>query len=360
MTLIIQLLVLLFLSGTVQAQGGDWEKEWIRILAAAKKEKSVVVVGSPDRVLRVKLPAAFKKRFGITLEYIGGRGLAQKLRVERRVGLSTIDVLFSGMTTFIAIIYPGKMLDPLKPVLILPEVVDPSKWKRGKLWFMDPEEKYILRLYNYVSSGGLAINTNHVKRDEFKSIKDLIDPKWKGKISLYDPTVRGPGAGTAVAFYIRFGEEFLKKLYVDQKPVLSRDGRQLADWLARGTYPISLGRLSDVKYMKEQGFPVDVLSLPGEGGTISAANGLVALLNRAPHPNAARVFVNWIASKEGMEILSRSRGRPTTRNDVDESFVPPWEIPRPGVDYFDTYNWEFIVKELPKIRRFIRGILASR
>ena len=98
---------------------------------------------------------------------------------------------------------------------------------------------------------------------------------------LYDPTVRGPGAGTAVAFYIRFGKEFLKKLYVDQKPVLSRDGRQLADWLARGTYPISLGRLSDVKYMKEQGFPVDVLSLPGEGGTISAANGLVALLNRA-------------------------------------------------------------------------------
>ena len=60
MTLIIQLLVLLFLSGTVQAQGGGWEKEWNRILAAAKKEKSVVVVGSPDRVLRVKLPAAFK------------------------------------------------------------------------------------------------------------------------------------------------------------------------------------------------------------------------------------------------------------------------------------------------------------
>ncbi len=198
MKMIIQLLVLLFLSVTVQAQEGDWEQEWNRILAAAKKEKSVVVVGSPDRVLRVELPAAFKKRFGITLEYIGGRGLAEKLRVERRVGLSTIDVLFAGITTFIAIIYPGEMLDPLKPVLILPEVVDPSKWKRGKLWFMDPEEKYILRLYNYVSSGGLAINTQHVKPGEFKSIKDLVDPKWKGKISLYDPTVRGPGAVTAV------------------------------------------------------------------------------------------------------------------------------------------------------------------
>ena len=52
-------------------------------------------------------------------------------------------------------------------------------------------------------------------------------------------------------------------------------------------------------------------------------DGLVALLNKAPHPNAAaRVFLNWIASKEGIGVLSQSYLYPTTRNDVDESFIP--------------------------------------
>ncbi len=354
--------LIFFFAAPAGAQQAGWEKEWNRLLSEGKKEGKVVVAGSPDQVVRKDLPAAFRKRFGISLEYLGGRDeVAQRLRLERRVGITTIDAYFSGLTTFTSILYPDKLLDPVKPALILPEVVDPSKWKKGAPWFVDPEEKYILRLYNYVSSGGLAVNTQQVKPNELKSIKELLHPKWTGKISVFDPTTgSGPGFMDFAAFYFAFGEEFVRRLYVDQRPALSRDGRQLADWLARGTYPLSLGRESDVKYMKEQGFPVDVVSLADAPRALSAGNGLVALINQAPHPNAARIFINWIASKEGLEILGRARGRPTTRNDIDESYAPPWEIPVPGMNYFDSYNWNYTVNELPKLRDYPKKLLGSR
>lgn len=81
----------------------------------------------------------------------------------------------------------------------------------------------------------------------------------------------------------------------------------------------------------------------------------MALMNKAPHPNAARLFVNWIASREGLETFSRARLEPTTRNDIDESFIRPELIPLAGQVYFDTAGWEFLsVKErMPQIMRDI-------
>lgn len=83
--------------------------------------------------MRRELPPAFRAKFGIPIEYIGRRGseVAAQLRVERRAGFNTVDVVITGVGTVATILYPEKMLDPLKPALILPEVVDPSKWKKG-------------------------------------------------------------------------------------------------------------------------------------------------------------------------------------------------------------------------------------
>ena len=196
-----------------------------------------------------------------------------------------------------------------------------------------------------------------VKAGEIAAYKDLLNPRWKGKISLYDPTTTGTGSQDATRFFVQFGEEFLKQLYLEQKPGMSRNKRQLADWLAHGTYPLSLGvETEGVIRMKEQGLPVDLLYLPDSPGTLSAGNGLLALMNKAPHPNAARVFVNWIASKEGLEILGRARRKPTTRNDIDESYAPPWETPRAGVEYFDSYTWENAARRI-KVIEYMKELL---
>ena len=355
----IHLLLLLWFALPCLAQDKGWIKEWNETLAAATKEGKVVVMGSADPVLRQELPAKFQARFGIPLEYLGGRGGDNfaKLRLERQAGVYTTDAVMAGMSNMVDY-YNEKVIDALRPILILPDAVDSSKWKKGKLWFMDPEEKYILRLYNYTSGGLIFVNTQHAKPEEFKSVRDLLQPRWRGKISVYDPTVSGTGEIDAARFYMRFGEEFVRKLYVDQKPVISRNKRQLADWLAHGTYPLSLGLENEAALrMKEEGLPVDVLSLPDSPATLSAGNGLVALISKAAHPNAARLFVNWIASKEGLEVLGRARQKPTTRSDINESYASPWEVPKPGVGYFDTYDWEFTITMRDKLSGLLKELL---
>lgn len=343
------------------AQETGWEKGWSQMLAAAKKEGSVVLEATPDPAVRTELPARFKQRFGISVEYLtgGGGALLARLRTERQAGIYTVDVFLGGLST-LAALYKEKMIDPVQPALFLPDVLDPSKWKKGRVWFSDPEEKYILRLFNFVSTM-FHINTRHVKPEEFNSVKEFLNPKWRGKISAADPTLPGSGGNTAAIFYRQFGEEFVRRLYVDQKPVISTNRRQQADWLARGIYPISLDAASgDVKRMQEEGFPVMTLySLPDAPGRLSAGSGMVTLLSHAPHPNAARVFVNWLASKEGMEIFSLARLIPTTRNDVEESFLPPEIVPRPGAVYFDAYDWQFSTVETAKIRLRMKELLKK-
>lgn len=355
--------LVLLTAGLVASAWGQekgWEKEWSQTLAAAKKEGKVVVMGSADPVVRRELPAKFRERFGVDIEYLGGRGAdnTRRLRMEHQARTYTVDAVFAGLSNLGGELYVEKLLDPLRPLLILPEVVDPSKWKRGKLWFADPEDSYILRLYSYISAAGVYVNTQHVKPEEFRSVRELLNPKWKGKISVYDPTVSGTGSMDAARYLTEFGEEFVKRLYVDQKPVVSRDKRQLADWLGRGTYPISLGVETEaVINMKKQGLPVAVLAVPDAPATLSAGNGMLGLVTRAPHPNAARLFVNWITSKEGLELLARARNKPQTRADIDESYALPWEIPQPGVNYFDSYEWNFQINVLPKVKDKMNDIL---
>src|SRR5581483_2213239 len=205
-----------------------------------KREGKVVVLGPADPQVRQELPAAFKARFGITLEYLGGRSSEStaRLRSERNAGVYTADAILGGIQTMATILHREKMLDPVKPVLILSEVLDGSKWKKGKLWFMDPEQQYVLRLFN-TASPPFYVNTNVVKPGDLRSAHDLLNPKWKGRMAAQDPTVPGPGSNQAARFYLRFGEEFVKQLYIDQKIVFSRDRRQLTDWVMRGTYPIT-------------------------------------------------------------------------------------------------------------------------
>jgi iron(III) transport system substrate-binding protein len=343
------------------SQAQDWQQRWSAVLAAAKKEGKVVVAGPPDPAVRQEIPARFKARFGIPVEYVaGGRGGedARRLKIERDAGIYTMDVYFGGASTT-SLFYQEKMLDPIRPLLILPEAVDPTKWKKGKPVFSDPEGSYALRLLSYVRPL-FNINTDYAKPEEFKSMKDLLNPKWMGKISAFDPTVSGSGVFNVAQYHQQFGEEFIKRLYVDQKPAFSRDFRQIADWLARGTYPISLDLFDAyAEELKKDGFHVHtVLSLPDIAGRVASGLGEVVLLNKAPHSNAARVFVNWIASKEGMEVYARSYGSVPMRNDIDESFLAPYLIPRPGIHYFDSGSWDFLAT-VEKARLRIKELLGK-
>jgi iron(III) transport system substrate-binding protein len=296
------------------------------------------------------------------MDYLSARSsdTAAKVRAERGAGIYTVDAALAGNQTMFIILLGEKMLAPLKPELILPEVTDGSKWKRGSLWFPDPEQQYVLRLFNTVNEA-FWVNTAQVKPGDLRKVADLLDPKWKGKIAFMDPTVSGTGNNQAASLYIRFGEDFVKKLFVDQKLLISRDRRQLTDWLMRGTAAIAFGAEDgELERLRKEGMPLNsVFDLEDMSGSVSGGDQL-ALFNNAPHPNAARVFVNWMASKEGSELFARALNMVPTRSDIDvSSFMPSEVIPKPGVDYFDPYAWKFTVTTNPEVRLRMKDLLRQ-
>ena len=148
-----------------------------------------------------------------------------------------------------------------------------------------------------------SYNTSLVKEDEVQSWWDLLEPKWKGKMVSRDPTGAGSGGNTAFFyFHPQLGQDYLKRLFTEQDVTITKDARQGAEWLALGKYSIYLlGSGNDVQEAKSQGLPVeDWLKPTKEGARISVGGtGTISIFNKAAHPNASKLFINWWLSKDG-------------------------------------------------------------
>jgi iron(III) transport system substrate-binding protein len=346
-----------------QAQTANWQNDWEATVAAAKKEGSVVVLGQPSPAMRNEILPKFTERYGIKVELIAGQSstLVGKVRTERAAGIYSIDVFMSNGGTSISVLYTEKMIDPLKPLLVLPEVTDPAKWKGGVIPFADPEKEYLLLMFRSVDSF-MVVNADYVKLEEMRSVKDLLNPKWKGKISTEDPVAAGGGgAGTAAHFYTQMGPEFVKQLYTGQEAVVQRDRRQLSDWLARGSAPICLTcHIDDMRALVNEGYKlIEIFDLADIQNRVTPAPSLLSVANKAPHPNAAKVFVNWMAGKEALELYSRNAQAATLRTDTDESFLDPRVIPRLGVQYSDYTDIDWQMRVRMDVAKRVRDLLKA-
>lgn len=337
----------------------NWQERWDKAVAAAKKEGVVVVTGPPFAQTRQELEQAFTKRFGFKLEYIGVEGAEAVTRVEREAvaGRLSVDAMLGGNTELLNLYRAGR-LAPVKDKLVLPEVLDPKNWRDGKLKFNDPEGQYFLQTIEFIPAD-LVINTSLVKAQGITSWKDLLKPEYQGKIATYDP--RGAGQGTAVAAYLLelFGPDFVKQLYLGQKLTYTRDRRQLADWVSRGTYPIALGVTPpELIQAQKLGLPVErVFPKDGPGG-LTGSNGVMKLVRNGPHPNAAAVFLNWFAGKEAQEIFQRTSTQLSRRADIGMAGIPQYFLPKEGITYSDKYTHEYTLEFLPKARKILGEVLG--
>ena len=154
-------------------------------------------------------------------------------------------------------------------------------------------------------------NSTLVKPEEIVSWDSLLNPKWKGRIAILDP--RSPGSGESTwAFLLKIkGEQFLTKLAA-QEMLVGRNLRQLGEAVARGKSAISIG-LSYYTYVPfiKAGLPVRPLSAIKEGYYAASGSGNLAILRNVSHPNATKVFVNWLLSKEGQTAFTKAMGQPT-------------------------------------------------
>ena len=365
------LFLLVFWTSAAQASQADaWKADWEKTLQAAKKEGELMLYGSADFE---KLFAEFHKKYPeIKVTGVFGRGadVAKRLMAERRGEKFLADLYVNGMTTGYNVFYKAKALDAIPPLLVLPEVTDASKWYQGKLHFIDPEKQHLLNI-NGETRIVLAYNTQLVNAAEIKSYWDVLNPKWKGKIVAYDP--RLGGAGDAMRFFYHsksLGPEFIRRVLTETDLVISTDTRQMGDWLAGGKFALSIfapiSRM-DVDVMQVQGLPVSWFD-PGqlkEGAYITAGSGGVALINKAPHPNAAKVALNWLLSREGQIAYQRiftegNDGPDSLRTDIPKDKVPRGNR-RPQTDpdrypIVDRAEW---MDQAP-IRKFVKEVLSQR
>ena len=325
-----------------------WQQEWEKTLELAKKEGQVTVYISGYEAV---LPD-FEKEFpDIKVVAVTGRGnqLGQRLLSERRAEKYIADVVSAGANPNYQQFHPAKALDPIKPALILPEVTDQTKWYLKRHQYSDPEGQYV---FNYVGSatyGAVNYNTKLVDIKDFKSYWDLLNPKWKGKIEARDIREAGPGAGNTRFFYYHreLGPSFIKRLFGEMDVTLFRDFRQGPDWLATGKF--SLCFFCDVDVSKQHGLPVDTFgpTVFKEGGGLVQQFGTLALVNRGPHPNAAKVFINWLLSRKGQIALQKktSTGESpadSLRIDIPKDDVPYQTRRLDGIRYLDTGKPEWI------------------
>lgn len=329
-----------------------WRAEWDKTIAAAEKEGVVSIYIFDAGPLTEETVHAFERAFPkIKVSQLRGRGndLGPRLVAERRAGKHIADLFAGGKGTAHATLYVGKILDPIKPILLLPEVLDETKWWRGAHKYVDPENKY---LFAYIGNAGrveINYNSNLANLREFGSYWDLIQPKWKGKIVAADPRMRGMDNPVLFFYYhTKLGPEFIKKLYGEMEVSIARDYRQPVDWLAAGKFSLCIPCVSDeMDKAMEQGLPVGQILRLKEGGTLSSSGGTLTLLQNAPHPNAAKVFVNWLLSRAGqMQVQKGRKGRPRTGSNSLRIDIPKDDLPEQiqrssGVDYFDADDERF-------------------
>lgn len=328
------------------------------LAAGARVEGSVVVDGPPVAELREALSAGFQRAYGIPISYIssGGSMSSARVRAERASGKYLLDVFITGSDSALLTFLPNGWLDPVEPILVAPDVLNRKDWRDGHLWYADPHH-VILRLLGFVTPE-IAVNDKLLPAASLRSWKQLLDPKWRGKIITQDPRVAGGGSTTPTFLYKYFGPEYVRALYIDQQPFISRDGETAARELAQGSYVAWVGGYpAALDPFAKAGYPIAYATPSDAPEIFSGGFGLICLMNRAPHPNAAKLFVNWLAGPDGTATLGANLKEYTLRTDIDQRWAEPYSIPQRGKHYLDAYDYTFVTQVRSQTYQRVQALL---
>lgn len=262
------------------------------LIAAATKEGQVTWYTSADLQLAEKVGKAFEQKFpGIRarVERAGGERIFSRVAQEKASGLHVADAVSTGdAAQFLAWKRQG-MLAPYVPEDVARHI--PAEHR-------DPDG-----LYATVRSSlcVIAYNTELVKREDApKSFADLLDPRWKGKIVKAHPSYSGTIMTSTYQMVRELGWSYLEKL-ARQQVLQIQSATDTPKKIVLGERPVMAdGNESNVLLLKEAGGPIEVVYAAEGTPTIIQPS---AIFIAAPHPNAARLFQNFLFSVEGQELF---------------------------------------------------------
>jgi iron(III) transport system substrate-binding protein len=349
-------------SGVGKPASSGTSSSWDDLVAAAKKEGAVTVFGTPGTPYRQVEVTEFEKAYpGIKVDgvFLPPNDGQSRIQLEREAGKFTVDIHLTPGGSQLQTFRDAKWISPLEPQLALPEVTDLTKWFGNKMQWVDSEQRYWLLPVGSVLP--IVFVNKSVDASAFKSYRDLLDPKWKGKMASTD--IRNPGPGVAPSRFVRkaadLGPSYVKELFAPGNVKLSTDQRQLIDWVAQGTYPIGLFLdPGEVAIAIKQGLPLAIIPPDQfkEGAAIGPNNAGIALMDRAPHPNAAKLYINWFLSRDGQSSWQREVGDNSLRTDIPKETVNPLFVPKAGVNYINAGTEDIVTQfPTPQLKELISG-----
>ena len=305
------------LSPVRQAQGEPPTSQnaaWEKVVEAARKEGQVTVYSyNLTGDIGLAMSRAFKDRYGIHVDIITGKGaeFIQRLRTEKRIGGIVGDVMDNNPANVKLLKAEGLTAGVADELAALH---DKNIWV-ADIVGLDPVDKHLIG-FNFTTYGAW-INTNLVKPgEEPKEWKDYLDPKWKGKMLATNPTT---SAGLLNLFIPLLrekvvDEEYIKALY-KQDLRFSSNYPDDAALLSRGERAITFSATDSVySQFIAQGAPIKNID---RDGTVMSLT-VVSAINGGPHPNAAKVFINWFISPEGQTVWCKAASVGSVRKDVTD------------------------------------------
>jgi len=307
-----------FLASAGHGRAQDWRRDWEATIAGAKAEGALAIAAPAGREWREQLLAFGKSYPEIKLDItaFASRDFWPRYLKEREAGQYLWDLRIGGPESVTYALKNAGEMAPIRDLLLLPENKDDSLWLGGlDALFLDREHRYFPAFAAYTSDTAYY-NTTLVTDPKLQTMTGLVDPALKGKISMADP--RGGASIVTLGVLVKaYGSGFVEKLLGEQQPVITKEGRQQMDWLASGRYPVAFGlpSIAFVEYA-QRGAKLDAfkeytgldLASPGVGG--------IQMPAKLPHPNAAKLFVNWLLSKEVQAPLMKAVKLNSRRRDV--------------------------------------------
>ncbi|HYX67172.1 MAG TPA: extracellular solute-binding protein [Burkholderiales bacterium] len=310
-----------------------------KVLAGAKKEGKVVVYTSLNTKDSVPISEAFEKKYGVKVELwrSSSEKVLQRAVTEFRAGRFSVDSFELN----------GPELEQMWREGLLDRFYSPQAANMPPGAF-PKNGAYVADRFNFFTIG---YNTSLVKpADVPKSYADLLDPKWVGRIGIeasdtdwFGSLVHAMGEEKGMAFF--------RKL-ADMKPQVRTGHTLMAELVASGEVPLALDIYNhNAERLKAKGAPIDWKPLEP---TFGRPNG-VAVAKQAAHPNAALLFVDYMLSLEGQQLIKKVKRVPAS-NKVDSNLNDfPYQMIDPVVVIDEADKWEKRWSEL-----FLKGQAIRR
>jgi iron(III) transport system substrate-binding protein len=320
------------------AAAQDWKAEFQKIVDAANQEGTLLFYSQPNKAAQDFILREFPKAYPqikVSLSAMGGAEFIARIKTERSAGKYLWDVALAGPPVGYVLAH-ADILDPVLPEFVDPEIKNPDLWGGWNSAFTDVAAKYEFAMANFIAGPWFDALKIPPAKVEQLGIKLLLDPSVKGKIAWHDPAVQGAGQPYTLLLRAKLGDDGLKQVIVDQRPQFFQDQFQVVEAMARGTAWIGIGPpvRSLIAPYTQAGVKTDIRNFgpsPDESLQEIGGSGLFVFKDR-PHPNATRVFINWLLSRDVQYGMAKATEQASRRLDVPPTTAPD-ETPIKGAVY---------------------------